>query len=276
MRASLFVFCISLILFFDACQNDTAFKKTKNGLEYIFHHKEDTGSKGKPGDYYLFDLIVRTSYDSVISNSYESGSPSKFIRRKSLYPGDIYEALSMCATGDSMSFKLRADSFYMSHQFGYPDFLPKGEILTFTIKMREILSPTGFKMKMFNEELDAMEKFTAKKGWKVQTDSSSGIKYEILRRSDKGNNLKDGDNVALSYFYYYLNDQIIARSKDGEPWNFTVGDPNHIEGLSQLLKLCKKGDKVRAILPFSTAFGDSGRAAIPPYSTIVLELDIQP
>lgn len=276
MRQYLFILSISFLLALGACQNQSEYKKTKNGLEYVFHQKEDTGNKGKLGDYYLFDLIVKTSKDSVISSSYESGSPSKFIRRKSLYPGDIYEALAMCAVGDSMSFKLRADSFYMSHQFGYPDFLPKGEILTFTVKMREILSPMGFKLKMFNEELDAMELFISKKGWKVQTDASSGIKYEILKKVDSGKKIENGDKVAISYFYYYLNDQIIARSKEGEPWAFTVGDPNHIEGLSQLLKLCKKGEKVRAVLPFSTAFGDAGRAAIPPYSTIVLELDIQP
>ena len=257
-----------------ACQNENQYQKTENGLEYVFHHQKPAGKKGELGDYYLFDLIVTRDNDSVISNSYQSGIPAKFLRRKSLYKGDINEALAMCAVGDSLSIRLLADSFYISHNFSVPEFLVAGEKLTFTMKIREILKLGQFKLKMFENELDEMDAFVQKKRWNVKTDTITGIKYEITKPNPAGKTIQTGDQVEFTYFYYYLNEKIIAKSKEGDPWIFDVGDPNHIRGLSTALCFGKEGEKLRAILPFSEAFGEEGRAAIPPYSTIVLELDI--
>lgn len=263
-----------LVLTIHSCRKDVQYQKTENGLEYVFHKQNPSGKKGEVGDYYLFDLIVTRDNDSIVSNSYETGIPAKFLRRKSLYKGDIYEALAMCGEGDSLSIRVQADSFYMSHNFSVPEFLVAGEKLTFTIKMREILKLGQFKLRMFENELDEIEAFVKKKRWNVTTDTLTGIKYEVTKPNPAGKAIATGDEVSFTYFYYYLNEKIIARSKEGDPWLFTVGDPNHIHGLSAVLTFAKEGEKIRAILPFSEAFGEEGRAAIPPYSTIVIELDI--
>ena len=95
--------------------------------QYLMNFKKNNGGKtGAVGDYYFFDLIVKRSNDSIINNSYESAVPAKFLRRKSLYPGDIYEAFSMCAEGDSLTIVLLADSFYNSHNFPFPEYLIPG------------------------------------------------------------------------------------------------------------------------------------------------------
>lgn len=262
------------LVVFNSCSKKESYEKTANGLEYIFHKKNNGGKTGAVGDYYFFDLIVKRSNDSIINNSYESAVPAKFLRRKSLYPGDIYEAFSMCAEGDSLTIVLLSDSFYNSHNFPFPEYLIPGEKLTFTMKIREILNVGEFKMKMFDSELTEIEKFISGKGWVVKTDSLSGIKYEIIKPNPSGKAINMGDGVKISYFYYYLNEKIIARSKPNDFWNFEVGDPEHIAGLSKALTFMHEGEKMRAILPFAEAFGEEGRAGIPPFSTIVIELEV--
>lgn len=268
------LFILTLFFCLSSCTRDIQYQKTENGLEYAFLEQHPEGKKGELGDYYIFDLIVTRDNDSVVSNSYESGIPAKFLRRKSLYKGDIYEALAMCSEGDSLKIRLQADSFYLSHNFTVPDYLVPGEKLTFTMKIREVLKLGQFKMKMFEQELDEIDAFVSKKRWNVKTDTLTGIKYEITKPNPAGKSIETGDQVEFTYFYYYLNEKIIAKSKEGDPWIFEVGDPNHIHGLSAALCFGREGEKLRAIIPFSEAFGEEGRAAIPPYSTIVIELDI--
>jgi hypothetical protein len=262
------------VIVLGSCSKKETYEKTANGLEYIFHQKNNGAKTGAVGDYYFFDLIVKRSNDSIISNSYQTGVPAKFLRRKSLYPGDIYEAFSMCAEGDSISIIILADSFYNSHNFPFPEYLVPGEKLIFTMKMKEILNIGEFKMKMFDNELTDIEGFLTRKGWVTKTDSLSGLKYEITKENPMGQPIVLGDSVKISYFYYYLNEKIIARSKQDDYWNFEVGDPNYMSGLSRALSFMHEGEKMSVVLPFSEAFGEEGRAGIAPFSTIVMELEV--
>lgn len=256
-----------------SCNKKPGFQTTPSGLEYRIDFKNNAGKTGNVGDYYFFNLIVKRSNDSVIANTYQSGEQSKFLRRKSLYPGDIYEALAMAAVGDSITIRLVADSFYNSHGFPFPDNLVPGEKLTFVMKITDILNTGGFKMKMFSDELSEIEDFLRKKQWEVKTDTATGIKYQLVQNNPQGVQISAGDSVDISYFYYYLNDQIIARSKVGEDWRFLVGDPAHIKGLSRVLTFMKSGEKIRAIIPFNEAFGEDGMGGIPPFSTLVMEIE---
>jgi FKBP-type peptidyl-prolyl cis-trans isomerase FkpA len=254
------------------CQKKIKYEKTESGLEYHFFTRNEKGIKGEVGDYYMLDLIVRRANDSVYKNSADLGGPSKFVRSKSLYPGDLYEALSMVAVGDSLIIKVIADSFFKSHGAAMPPDLEPGETLTFQLKVREILKEGPFKMKMFEEELDQMESFISRKKWNINTDTT-GIKYEVLN-PQKGPNVSVGDTAEISYLYYFLSEKIIARSKPGDNWKMEVGNPNTINGLSRLLCLLRNKEKVRAVIPFEQAFGDEGTAGMPPYSTIVMEIEV--
>lgn len=270
---NLIVILVVALVSFAACKKKPEFQTSPNGLEYRIDYKNPTGKTGNIGDYYFFNLVVKRSNDSVIANTYKSGEPSKFLRRKSLYPGDIYEALAMAAVGDSITIRLVADSFYNSHGFPFPDNLVPGEKLTFVMKITDILNTGEFKMKMFSDELSEMEDFLKKKQWNVKTDTATGIKFELVQSNPQGVQIATGDSVDISYFYYYLNDQIIARSKVGEDWRFLVGDPAHIKGLSRILTFMKSGEKIRAIIPFNEAFGEDGMGGIPPFSTLVMEIE---
>jgi FKBP-type peptidyl-prolyl cis-trans isomerase len=254
------------------CKKRIKYEKTKTGLEYYFFERNEDKPKGEVGDYYILGLIVRMANDSVYKNSYETGTPTRFIRSVSMYPGDIYEALAMTSVGDSLIIKVSADSFFRVHGAAFPAEMKPGEILTFTIKVQEILKEGAFKMKMFQEELTEMEKFIARKHWNIVTDTT-GIKYEVTKPT-QGAQIQTGDSVEISYFYYFLNEQIIAKSKPNDYWKFEVGNPDIINGISRLMTLLKDGESVRAVLPFEQAFGDVGNAGMPPFATIVMEIEI--
>jgi FKBP-type peptidyl-prolyl cis-trans isomerase len=36
----------------------------------------------------------------------------------------------------------------------------------------------------------------------------------------------------------------------------------------------KEGEKVRAVIPYEQAFGENGNAGMPPFTTIVMEIEV--
>lgn len=59
---------VFLLAILGSCSSPIEYKKTKSGLEYHFFEKLDTGKTGKPGYYYLVDLIGQREDDSSMIN----------------------------------------------------------------------------------------------------------------------------------------------------------------------------------------------------------------
>jgi len=266
---------ISLLLLvcFTSCSNEKIkYEKTKSGLEYHYFDRADTGKLGKPGDYYLLDVIGQREDDSIFINSYKMGQKIKFMRSGPPFHSLFNDGLAMLKIGDSIIFKMPADSFFSPLGQTFPNYLRKNEVVRFTIKVNDILNPDAHLVKMFEYELVKMMEYLDQKKWKYSTDST-GIKYEVLK---PGNSVQAavGDEVEVSYLLTYLDGKIIDRTKPGDVIRFVVGAPETINGLSRLVMLCSEGSKVQAVIPFSEGFGEEGSTYVDPYATLVIEMDI--
>ncbi|NUM32789.1 MAG: FKBP-type peptidyl-prolyl cis-trans isomerase [Bacteroidetes bacterium] len=272
MKKLLFLSSIVLFLFI-SCKKEIKYKKTKKGLEYYFYEKSDSGKKGNPGDYYLVEMIGKRSDDSIFINSYEFGNKIKLVRTKPPFHSQFNDALSMLSIGDSVIFRICTDSFFTPLNQSIPKYLKSGELITFTLKVKDILGQQQHLLMMYETELIRMEEYLNKKKWNYQTDTSTGIKYEII---NKGNNTqaKDGDEVEISYLLTYLNGKIINRTKPGDNLKFIVGTQEYISALSVLTKLASEGTKLQAVIPFAEGFGENGSAYVDPYATLIIEMEI--
>jgi len=269
----IFNFSLILVLFgLGACTNTINYQKTKLGLDYHFFEKKDTGRSGKTGDYYLLDMIGQREDDSVFLNSYTLGHQIKMIRTKPPYVSMFNEALGLLKIGDSIIFRMLADSFFRPLGQPIPKYFKKNETIRFTVSVKDILNPQAHLLKMYESEYDRMEAYLNLKKWNFITDTATGIKYEFIKT---GNNLKaeTDDEVDISYLITYLDGKIIDRTKPGDKAKFIVGSPEFL-GLSRLLLLASEGSKLQAVIPFSQAFGEQGSRYVDGYSTLVIELDI--
>lgn len=267
---ALFHIFLFLIL---SCNSEIKYQVAKNGIEYFFFQNIDTSKIGQPGDYYLVEMIGQREDDSVFINSYEVGNKIKLVRSKPPFHSQFNDALSMLSIGDSVIFKISADSFFTPLGQGIPKYLKKGEKLKFTMKVKDILAPQQHLLLMYENELLKMEEYLGLKKWNYLTDSATGIKYEIITKGN-GKIAKNGDEAEITYLLTYLNGKIINRTKPGDKLKFIVGSTDYISALSVLSKLAVEGSKIQAVIPFAEGFGENGSAYVDPYATLILEMEI--
>ena len=106
---------------------------------------------------------------------------------------------------------------------------------------------------------------------KVKKDPS-GFYYEILREG-KGPSPTMKNTVRLHYHGTLIDGSVFDSSVDrGEPVTFPVNGviPGWIEGL----QLMKEGDKAEFVIPQALAYGPGGAGSIPPFSTLVFEVEL--
>jgi len=266
-----FVFLLSCTFF--ACNKKIDYQRATSGLEYFYYEKSDTGAMGKPGDYYLLDMVGQREDDSVFVDSYKLGQNIKMVRTKPPFHSMFNDALGMLRIGDSVVFKLRADSFFRPIGQAVPKYLKSSEMLRFTIRVNDILGPQAHLLKMYEFEFDKMESYLKLKKWNYLTDTSTGIKFEIIKPGNKVL-AKQGDEAEISYLMTYMDGKIINRTRPGDVLKFVVGSPEFMHGISRLVSLAGEGAKIQAILPFSEGFGEEGTAYVDPYATLIIEMDI--
>ena len=158
------LFALMLVLLASACKKD--FKTTEDGLKYMIAYQSDTGEVAGEGGYLKMHIkmiapveikqddssIVKK--DSVITDSYaDSYGPAEMLVSKPTYKGCINGGFATLRSGDSVIYKVLADSLYLK-TFGrpLPSFLKGGEELTVIVKVLESLTKEGFEKKQKAEQ----------------------------------------------------------------------------------------------------------------------------
>ena len=263
-----FLLPLITIVLVASCGPKQYYERTYNGLEYYFFKKNESAKKGDVGDIYVMNISVLNKRDSVIFSE-----PGRFQRVESVYPGDFHEGLGMLHAGDSVGFILHVDSFFRMHGLNTPIELKDDSTFKLYIGVQEILNPFEHLVFMSEKELKQMKAFVERKQWTTVTDSS-GIMYEITEPNPDGAPIEIGDSVLLSYSYTTLNERIVDRTRQDDTYKFQVGSPqSRVSGLSRLLMLMHDGERARAVIPFTEAFGEEGFGVIiPPYTTLVMDV----
>ncbi|MDR2732697.1 MAG: FKBP-type peptidyl-prolyl cis-trans isomerase, partial [Fibromonadaceae bacterium] len=109
--------------------------------------------------------------------------------------------------------------------------------------------------------------------------TESGLQYITLAQGS-GNPAKDGDTISVHYTGTLLDGTKFDSSLDrNQPLSITLGEGQLIPGWVEMLRLMKKGDKVKTWIPSKLAYGENGNPVIPGNSLLVFEmelLDIKP
>lgn len=101
----------------------------------------------------------------------------------------------------------------------------------------------------------------------------SGLEYQVITPGT-GASPTDSDQVQVHYHGTLLDGTVFDSSKDrGEPVTFSVNGV--IPGWTEMLKLMKEGEKVKAWIPANLAYGPGGQPPkIGPNATLVFEMEL--
>jgi len=116
---------------------------------------------------------------------------------------------------------------------------------------------------------DFLDKNKTKAGVKV---TAEGVQYEVLKQGTGLTPTLD-DTVIVHYTGKVYNGETFDNSYDrGEPLELDLNSV--IEGWKIGIPLMKKGSKYRFFVPYSLGYGERGSGPIPPYSTLIFEVEL--
>jgi FKBP-type peptidyl-prolyl cis-trans isomerase len=267
---------------------------TPAGAQYqIFTH--NTGEKIKLNDIVYFNYIQMTDKDSVLYSSFKTGKPQPAQIRPSQNVADLMDIFPLLTLNDSLMVKVPTDSIFKGHEEARPPFFPKGSKLVFILKIIKVQSL----QEAMAERTAAIEKMKSQEATEINTyitanklnpvTTASGLKYIVTKASALRKPL-NGDTVMVNYTGYLLNGQVFDTSiqanakaagveqpgRPYEPIPVVLGSHGVIPGWEEGLALLNEGAKAKFIIPSKLGYGEQGmgNGAIPPYATLVFDLEI--
>lgn len=257
------------------------FNETEDGLVYKFHYKGDGTEYPNVGDFVTVDMIYATE-DSAIFDSKDLPQVMKLPITEPTYKGDIYAGMAMMKIGDSATFICPADSVFLKlfRMPRVPAQFDSVENIYFHIKLNNI--ETEAEVKAAQEaELQRMESEEKIKRYEFMENHypnaqelASGLIY-FEEKEGKGNTPQKGQKVKVHYTGTFLDGNKFDSSVDrGQPFEFTLGQGQVIKGWDEGVALMREGGKAVLIIPSNIAYGPQGRSSIPPYSTLVFEIEL--
>jgi FKBP-type peptidyl-prolyl cis-trans isomerase len=104
--------------------------------------------------------------------------------------------------------------------------------------------------------------------------TESGLQYTIVEQGS-GKAAKDGDIITVHYTGSLLDGTEFDSSiKRNQPLIIALAEGSLIKGWVEILRLMKKGTKVRAWIPSSLGYGPDGNPAIPGNSLLIFDMEL--
>lgn len=150
--------------------------------------------------------------------------------------------------------------------------------LIFTAKMEELRAKEMAKQeeemkKQYAEQVEASEKFLAENKDKPGVVTlPDGLQYKIIK---EGNGPKPSatDMVKVHYHGTLIDGTVFDSSVErGQPSSFNVNGV--IKGWTEALQLMPVGSKWTLYIPADLAYGSQDRGKIPPFSTLIFDVEL--
>ena len=228
------------------------FSVTESGLRYKIHRAGD-GPKIGIGDkckvHYKGMFTSGTQFDA----SYDRGEPFEVVAGLDMVIQGWNEGIPMLSVGDSAEL-------YIPWEIAYGEngraTIPGKADLIFIIEPTEITYDNDFDYSAYEKNV-----------------TETGLTYFIIEPGE-GDLPTFGNTVDVHYTGTFTDGTQFDSSEGKSPFSFSVGAGQVIQGWDEVVQLMPKGSKIRAVIPFYLAYGERGRPGIPPYSTLVFDMEM--
>ena len=274
------IFIITLI--FIACNNgDIKFDKHESGLEYKIVTKGE-GKQVNIGDILILHLVYETEDGVKIFNS--ADTERKYLRKLEApkHTGGSFEnGLALLHVGDSAIFRINAESFlkFSESYSNLPKNVDKSDKIIIKLKLIDILKHEEFDTHLeerFHEsskvEHQILEKFL--KNASIDIDPTESGLYYIELTKGIGDPPNIGDIITVNYTVKLIDGFVIETTYGKSPFTFQYGPNGSIDAWFEGLSYMSEGGKAEFICPSEIAYGEKGTKDIPPFSTIIFEVEL--
>ena len=106
----------------------------------------------------------------------------------------------------------------------------------------------------------------------IETEPTSSGLYYIETEEGTGEQAVEGKYAKVRYKGSLLDGTVFDEGKN--PYAFIIGTGNAIEGWHEGIAFMKVGGKATLIIPSDLAYGSRDMGTIPPYSTLIFEVEL--
>lgn len=258
------------------------YTRLESGIFFKLHRFGDDSVYCKPNDFVTCNLIYQTPDDSTF---FEARRTIHLLEPE--FPGAIDECFFKLSKGDSASFLISADNFFIKTlQSPMPLFFMPNSKMKISIEVIEIKDSSGYAREKeeflswvndFGEYEQTILKHYIEKENISANPETGGI---IPRFVNKGNGKipKNTDTLTIHYEGRFLNGKIFdSTKKRNEPFVFVLGHEwQVIPGLEQGIRMMDEGSKAIFIIPSHLAFGNFGSSSgiIGPFTPVIFEVEL--
>lgn len=269
-----------------ACSNKSklfpGYSVTNSGIHYRLIALGEGNIPASVGNYVTAIIAYRTANDSLFFQGVR-----QFQLTLPEYDGSIDECFLMLSSGDSASFYIQAEPFFIKTlETNLPRFISPGEFMRVDIKLVEVKTAEEFQKEMeafmsWINDFGEYEKVILKQyldGQKLDIQPTESGLYIIPLLTTQKNMAEVGDTVTVHYEGRFLNGKPFdSTRKRGEPFQFVYGQKwQVIPGLEEAIGKMREGEKAMLIVPSHLAFGQQGNSngMIPAFTSVIFELEI--
>lgn len=283
---------LTFAVLFSACNDNSSKITTTSGIDVEFFVK-GTGESVKDSTILLFNMRYLNAKGNQLFNTEINGGPVAMQYMDSVWKqsGLIYEALSACKVGDSISFEIPAQDLYNNtFKMPVPDTLDAKSNIKFFVSLKNAFNNQEYQA--YQKEQYEIGLAKSKKASEAQVgidielinqhlienniealSTESGLKYVITQKGE-GENAKAGETVVAHYHGTLLDGTKFDSSIGKNPYEFMLGQGSVIKGWDEGFALLNKGSKATLYIPSALAYGAQARSSVIKANAI-LKFDVE-
>lgn len=281
IKKKFYLFLSFLVL--ASCNTSEKFQTHESGLKYKFIVHNKNGIKPEIGDILVLNMKYSTEDDSLLFNTREfTRKYHTQMKEPSHEGGSIEDAFAMMSVGDSARFLIDAQSFFQkTRKSDIPPYIKPGSKLIFDIKLVNIQSIEEFEEERRairhsneneQEEMKILNAYLERANINVEP-FNSGL-YYIEEVKGTGKQAEFGKTLIVHYTGTFIDGKVFDSTlRHNEPLTFILGEKEKIQWEEGIAKM-KEGGRSKLIIPSHLAYGGTQTGPIPPYSTLIFEVEL--
>lgn len=281
VKKEIYLFLSFLVL--ASCNNSEKFQTHESGLKYKFIVHNKNGIKPEIGDILVLNMKYSTEDDSLLFNTREfTRKYHTQMKEPSHEGGSIEDAFAMMCIGDSARFLIDAQYFFQkTRKINLPPHIKPGSKLIFDIKLVGIQSIEEFEEerrairhsnKNEQEEMKILNAYLERANISVEP-FNSGL-YYIEEVKGTGKQAEFGKTLIVHYTGTFIDGKVFYSTlRRNEPLTFILGEKEKIQWEEGIAKM-KEGGIAKLIIPSHLAYDSTQTGPIPPYSTLIFEVEL--
>ena len=265
-------------------KNSITVQPTPSGI-YFMEQAAGKGIKIDSGCQVKVQFKVSTIDGKEIFSSYTRQEPISFQFGKRFDTPGLEEAISKMTKGGKA--KVIVPSKMAFGEQGRGTVVAPYSTLLYEVEVIDVMSKAAYdKEQADKKKQDDAKKLSAKKDEtgnlqkylkekKITAKPTASGLYFIEKVKGTGVQAGNGKKVTVHYTGTLLDGKKFDSSLDrGKPFEFTIGQGQVIKGWDEGISMMKKGGKATIIVPSSIGYGERDMGQIPPYSTLVFDVEL--